>query len=66
MGSAATLGDADGEATEFKVKLVDWSELPVEALAATTRVDCVKNENSGLILCEGSFVLVPAEVVGVP
>jgi hypothetical protein len=49
-GSAGAVGEADGVAV-FKVKLgVVWSEVP-SVLLATTRVGCVKNENSELTLC---------------
>ena len=49
-GSAGAVGEAVGVAV-FKLKLVvDWSAVSSVPLA-TTRVGCVKNENSELIVC---------------
>jgi len=49
-GSGAAVGEAVGVPV-FKVKLVvDWSAVP-PVLLATTRVGCVKNENSELTVC---------------
>lgn len=64
VGRAGTVGDAEG-APVIKVKLVvDWGVGELELEPARRRLDCVKNENSGLMVCAGCLVpLVGDEVV---
>lgn len=64
MGKAAALGDAEGDPVS-KVKAGAASGV-FPGVVATTRVDWVKNENSGLIVCAGCFIPAAGEVVEVP
>lgn len=64
VGRAGAVGDAEG-APVIKVKLaVDWGVGDLELELAMRRLDCVKKENSGLMVCVGCLgPLVGDEVV---
>ena len=57
VGRGAMLGAADGDAVSKVVLVVVWAAGELEGWLANTRLDCVKNENSGLMVCEDCFVL---------